>query len=102
MRWWATGLGETTPAQADGTLLGFPLPNNDLIIGVYASDTVGTNCLLSCVWQPFTVQYAGPAPYLVAGASQINFPVADYPGQIYVTVQSSGNVRVGDPPGLAA
>jgi uncharacterized protein (TIGR03437 family) len=57
---WATGLGETTPAQADGTLVGFPLPNNDLIIGVYASDTVGTNCLLFCVWQPNACDQADP------------------------------------------
>ncbi len=89
---WATGLGETTPSQADGTLVGLPLPTNLLTVGVYASDTVGTNCLLFCVWQPFAVEYAGPAPSLVAGASQINFQAADYPGAIYVTVQSSGNV----------
>jgi len=91
---WATGLGSITPAQADGTLVGLPLPTNVLTIGVYASDTVGTNCLLFCVWQPFAVEYAGPAPYLVAGASQINFQAADYPGEIYLTVQSSGNVDV--------
>ncbi len=82
---WATGLGPITPAQADGALVPLPLPSNVLAITVSASDTVGENCLVACVWQPFTVQYAGPAPYLVAGASQINFQAANYPGAIYVT-----------------
>jgi uncharacterized protein (TIGR03437 family) len=82
---WATGLGPITPAQADGTLVPLPLPSNVFSIGVGASDTVGENCLLACDWQPFAVEYAGPAPYLVAGATQINFQVANYPGAIYVT-----------------
>jgi hypothetical protein len=33
----------------------------------------------------FTVEYAGPAPYLVAGATQINFQATNYLGAIYVT-----------------
>jgi hypothetical protein len=33
---------------------------------------------------PFDVTYAGPAPYLVAGVSQINFKVVNYVGDIYV------------------
>jgi len=35
---------------------------------------------------PFEVQYAGPAPTLVAGVSQINFRIAPYAsyGAIYV------------------
>ena len=32
----ATGLGPISPAQADGTLVGFPLPNNVLPVGVEA------------------------------------------------------------------
>jgi hypothetical protein len=34
------------------------------------------------------MEYAGPAPYLVAGASQINFQAANYPGAIYATLPS--------------
>jgi uncharacterized protein (TIGR03437 family) len=82
---WATGLGPIAPAQADGTLVPLPLPGNVYAIAVGASDTVGENCLLACNWQPFAVEYAGPAPYLVAGATQINFQAADYLGAIYVT-----------------
>jgi uncharacterized protein (TIGR03437 family) len=81
---WATGLGPITPAQADGTLVPLPLPTNVFTTQVAASDTVGENCLLACVWQNFAVQYAGPAPYLVAGVSQINFQAANYPGAIYL------------------
>ena len=32
---------------------------------------------------PFVVTYAGPAPYLVAGTSQINFQVVRYAGAIF-------------------
>jgi hypothetical protein len=37
------------------------------------------------------VSYAGPAPDLVAGTSQINFQVGSFPsyGAIYVTLPSS-------------
>ena len=82
---WATGLGPIMPAKADGTLVPLPLPSNVYAITVGASDTVGENCLLACNWQPFTVEYAGPAPYLVAGATQINFQTTNYLGAIYVT-----------------
>jgi uncharacterized protein (TIGR03437 family) len=78
---WATGLGPIAPAQADGTLVPLPLPGNVMAAAVYASDTVGENCLLACDWQPFAVEYAGPAPYLVAGVSQINFQAGKYPGR---------------------
>ena len=82
---WATGLGPISPAQADGTLVTLPLPGNALATQVFASDTVGENCLLACDWQAFAVEYAGPAPYLVAGTSQINFQAANYRGAVYLT-----------------
>jgi uncharacterized protein (TIGR03437 family) len=85
---WATGLGPIAPAQDDGTLVPLPLPGNVMSVGVFASDTVGENCLLACNWVPFAVQYAGPAPYLVAGASQINFQAANYAGAIYMILPS--------------
>jgi uncharacterized protein (TIGR03437 family) len=86
---WATGLGPIAPAQADGTLVQSPWPTDVLAATVYASSTVGTNCLLACIWQPFDVTYAGPAPGLVAGASQINLQVFDYPGAIYLILPSN-------------
>ena len=39
-----------------------------------------------------TLAYAGPAPYLVAGTTQINFQVVDaeYRGEIYLDLTSVG------------
>lgn len=74
----ATGLGPISPAQADGTLVGFPLPSNVLPVGVEAYLGLGV-CLpfigCSIQSQSLTVTYAGPAPYLVAGVTQVNFQI---------------------------
>jgi uncharacterized protein (TIGR03437 family) len=74
---WATGLGPITPVQADGSAVGFPLPDNVLAAGVeeqiqnqLAPTTFTTGLEL------LDVTYAGPAPYMVAGESQINFQIA--------------------------
>jgi len=76
---WATGLGPITPPQADGTLIGFPLPNDALGFGVWTGSTnppcaTGLGCSVPGPYgMNISVTYAGPAPYQVAGASQINF-----------------------------
>jgi uncharacterized protein (TIGR03437 family) len=67
----ATGLGPITPPQADGALVGLPLPTNTLPVTV--GFTVGAPPFGTTIFNPFEVTYAGPAPYEVAGASQINF-----------------------------
>jgi uncharacterized protein (TIGR03437 family) len=81
---WATGLGPIAPAQADGTLVGLPLPNNVLPVVVEALQPAFEPCHpgmgpLPCPFAPsytsFEVTYAGPAPYKVAGVSQIDFAV---------------------------
>jgi uncharacterized protein (TIGR03437 family) len=74
---WATGLGPITPPQADGTLVGLPLPGNVLAFGVEA--IYWGIAFASPVYEPFNVTYAGPAPNLVAGISQINFQVGRFP-----------------------
>src|SRR5205823_13016208 len=77
----ATGLGPIDPAQGDGTLVGFPLPTNTAKIAVQAIAVIigrGGGTIIT----PFVVTYAGPAPYLVAGTSQINFQVVKYAGTI--------------------
>jgi uncharacterized protein (TIGR03437 family) len=85
---WATGLGPITPSQADGTLVGLPLPDNVLPVQIGAQ-VVG---LKIDFYTPFEMEYAGPAPYLVAGASQIDFQAVNYAGSIVVTAgtQSKG------------
>lgn len=69
----ATGLGPITPPQADGTLVGLPLPKNFLTVTV--GFTVINPPFGATIFNPFEVTYAGPAPYLVAGASQVNFKI---------------------------
>jgi uncharacterized protein (TIGR03437 family) len=69
----ATGLGPITPPQADGTLVGFPLPMN--LLAVTVGFTVVNPPFGATIFNPFEVTYAGPAPYLVAGASQVNFKI---------------------------
>ena len=90
---WATGLGPITPSQADGTLVGLPLPNNVLPVQVGAQ-VVG---LKIDFYTPFEMEYAGPAPYLVAGASQINFQVVNYAGSIVVTIGAGTGAGVQSP-----
>jgi uncharacterized protein (TIGR03437 family) len=92
---WATGLGPITPAQADGTLVDLPLPSNTLLpVGVRAPTPIFNSCFPGdrpgCPYTPpyidFDVTYAGPAPYMVAGVTQINFQVVDYaPAGYYQT-----------------
>ena len=86
----ATGLGPIAPPQANGMLVGLPLPANVLTVGVEADFTIGIPFGVA-VKTPFDVKYAGPAPSLVAGASQINFQVGEFPsyGAIYLNLAST-------------
>jgi uncharacterized protein (TIGR03437 family) len=84
---YAAGLGPITPAQADGTLVGFPLPNNVLPVTVeYQPPGRPFGPELPV---PLEVTYAGPAPYLVAGASQINIRVVANARAIFVKTPSA-------------
>jgi hypothetical protein len=81
---WATGLGPIAPAQADRSLIGLPLPSDVLPAGVQAQWSIqggafGFPGLSSEGTEPFVVTYLGPAPYMAAGISQINFEAAQYP-----------------------
>lgn len=67
----ATGLGPITPPPADGALVGLPLPAN--VFPVIVGFPVGAPPFGTTIFNPFEVTYAGPAPYQVAGLSQINF-----------------------------
>ena len=87
---YATGLGPITPSQPDGSLIGVPLPTNTFTFGVEAIYTVGIPFGTE-IDVPFEVTYAGPAPTLVAGVSQINFRIAPYAsyGAIYLHLGST-------------
>jgi uncharacterized protein (TIGR03437 family) len=86
----ATGLGPVAPLPTDGALTPLPSPNNVLAFEAEAIYTVGIPFGVE-VDVPFTVEYAGPAPYQVAGVSQINFRVAPYAsyGAIYLHLGST-------------
>lgn len=87
----ATGLGPITPPQSDGTLVGVPLPANDLMVYGYAHSMIFS--ILNSRFVPASrileLTYKGPAPYLVAGTSQINFKVTEDPGGFWITVLSA-------------
>jgi uncharacterized protein (TIGR03437 family) len=68
----ATGLGPISPAQADGSLVGSPLPANTLPVQLQCPNL--TNCPAEIT---YSTLYAGPAPGEIAGVSQINFYAGD-------------------------
>lgn len=68
----ATGLGPISPAQADGSLVGSPLPVNTLPVQLQCQGI--TNCPAEIT---YSTLYAGPAPDEIAGVSQINFYASD-------------------------
>ena len=70
---YATGLGSITPAQPDGAFIGFPLPSDNVPVTMSASTLCGGPGLPTPCSMPVNVLYAGPAPFEVAGVSQINF-----------------------------
>jgi uncharacterized protein (TIGR03437 family) len=65
---WATGLGQTVPPSLDGVISSYPLPRLAAEVGVVCGPPGGLEELV-------VVEYAGAAPTLVAGMSQINFRV---------------------------
>lgn len=79
----ATGLGRIQPAQADGTLVEFPLPMN--VLGVEVFDLEQSPAGPQNI--PLEVAYGGPAPYMVAGVSQVNFKIPSGSGRILITVE---------------
>ena len=68
----ATGLGPISPAQADGSLVGSPLPVNTLPVQLQCQGPA--NCPKEITYSTI---YAGPAPDEIAGVSQINFYAGD-------------------------
>jgi uncharacterized protein (TIGR03437 family) len=83
----ATGLGPISPAQPDGSLVGLPLPVNVLPVSFGAPGTPDQHefGLLRTDW-------AGPAPYELAGVTQINCYILQYfIGQFVMTSNSDAS-----------
>jgi uncharacterized protein (TIGR03437 family) len=74
----ATGLGPISPPQADGALVGAPLPTNALTVSVIADWIIAIG-IGNPTSIPLKVTYAGPVAGLVAGVSQISFQVVSFP-----------------------
>ena len=70
----ATGLGAISPAPSDGAIVGLPLPANVLPVTMFALSGL---TFFGQIDFPVTVDSAGPAPWEVAGASQVKFTVID-------------------------
>lgn len=92
----ATGLGPITPAEPDGAIVGPTVPTNvlpDYILWQFDTFFIGS------IAETTPVSYAGPAPFQVAGFSQVNFVVQNttqpLPGQVPFTLQAGGVEPVG-------
>jgi uncharacterized protein (TIGR03437 family) len=82
---WATGLGPINPPQPGGAEVVPPLPANVLQAGVDAWWlTLHPPFGASLSPAPVPVTYAGPAPYLVSGTSQVNFRIPANPTEVIV------------------
>ncbi len=69
----ATGLGPISSSPADGALVtGSPLPVNTFPVTLEVLMAIGFNLAAF----PVPTTYAGPAPFQIAGTSQINFNVS--------------------------
>jgi uncharacterized protein (TIGR03437 family) len=71
----ATGLGPLAPVPKDGAIVEPPLPA--LTLPVRLGFTSGS--VIGQVYTVLDLQYVGPAPFQVAGVTQINFPATAAP-----------------------
>ena len=92
----ATGLGHVTPAPADGSVIQFPLPIQDLKVQVQVPNPDQS----SPVPYFITALYVGPAPLEIAGLSQINVQIPGFmlefsggPLMVWVTLPDGTTVK---------
>jgi trimeric autotransporter adhesin len=75
-----TGLGTMTPSPADGSIVQFPLPTQDLKIEVVFSWLYANFLMYTGYFSANgEILYAGPAPLEVEGLSQINVSLPSPP-----------------------
>jgi uncharacterized protein (TIGR03437 family) len=80
----ATGLGPIRPAQEDGIVIGLPLPENSLAATAFINTRTPFGGQIRI---PLEVQYAGPAPFQVAGFSQVNVRLPTGPGSVLLSTE---------------
>jgi uncharacterized protein (TIGR03437 family) len=99
---WATGLGPVNPPQANGAEVVTPLPANVLQTGVEAWWLARLGPFVSLASAQLPVTYAGPAPYLVSGTSQVNFQIPPANSAVpddatfYLTLPSAASTVLSD------
>jgi uncharacterized protein (TIGR03437 family) len=84
-----TGLGQVTPMPRDGAITALPLGTDMLPTKI--AERMGA--IIASSFFPVDVQYAGPAPFEVAGLSQINVAASD--SQMYLVTGSDFYSPVG-------
>jgi uncharacterized protein (TIGR03437 family) len=84
---WAAGLGPIAPAQQDGAVVLPPLPSNTLFAYIQFL-TINSFPGGGTAINP-EMLYAGPAPLLVSGVTQINFRATGQSGGAYYGVVGS-------------
>lgn len=87
---WATGLGPIRPSQPDGSLVGEPLPVNAGAVSLGTLTCVDMGCPVTLL-APTQTTYAGPAPLLIAGTTQINFNLGESPPNSFVVSVASAS-----------
>ena len=88
----ATGLGPINPPQPDGAIVGLPLPANVSPAAVFFYQP----SIIGLIPSNLTINYAGPAPYQVAGVSQINFVVQNPGNWLYLDVNPEPALVAGE------
>jgi uncharacterized protein (TIGR03437 family) len=92
---YATGMGPINPAQGDGSLVGLPLPVNVLpVVAGMTGPPMGV--LLHQLFQ----DYGGPAPYELAGVTQVNCHFSGTPPFPYPFVVTTGSGDQSNPFGI--
>ena len=89
------GLGSITPQQADGALVNLPLPSNVFAATVQALvPDPNSPRGLGTIEVAAEVTYHGPAPFRVAGISQVNFRLNTNTGATYRVGVAGGYSQV--------
>jgi uncharacterized protein (TIGR03437 family) len=79
-----TGLGPISPGQQDGALVVAPYPTN--VYGTEVDMPADGPPTSGIQWIALTESYSGPAPNLIAGATQINFQLGFTAGKTVKSV----------------
>jgi uncharacterized protein (TIGR03437 family) len=93
---WASGCGISSDPQSDGTILRFAEGGPILPVSMFSFDLIAASRSLGSLPGPLSLEvlFAGDAPRMVAGVSQINFRL---PAQVDTSLDNIGfSLQIGD------